>query len=293
MKFKLVFFWLGSSVKMGVPRLLYIRRDSFWSESFIVMLVLLRRVFIVFTGLGRCLGSLSVTFFVAANFILLLFILFFIIVAVFFRACLDVGRFRVVWLPVSEKFVLEEEHPWMLENLDQRDSLVWVLFEEPVDQVLVFLGDFAFESDLVAGLIAGNGLLIATEGSIAVNKFVEEDSEGPHVQLVIVLPMVYHFRSHILKRTAKSVPLTFVEITIFSLVHLAFASPTEVADLEHVVFVDQQVLRLQVPVDETVLVQEVDASHGLNEEVKRSLLGEAALFFDQHKQVALRHILHH
>ena len=29
----------------------------------------------------------------------------------------------------------------MLEDLDQWDSLIWLLFEELVDQIFVFLGD--------------------------------------------------------------------------------------------------------------------------------------------------------
>ena len=125
------------------------------------------------------------------------------------------------------------------------------------------------------------------------DELVEENAEGPHVKLVVVLPVVDHFWRHVLKSTAKSVPLSLVEVPIGILRNLAFASPTEVTNFQHVVFVHQKVLRLEVPMDETVFVEEVDASDGLNEEVKGSLLVETAFFFDEDEQVALRHILHH
>ena len=44
--------------------------------------------------------------------------------------------------------------------------------------------------------------------------------------------------------------------------------------------------------DETVLVQEVNPSDCLNEEVKGGLFREAALFLDEDKEVALGDILH-
>ena len=44
--------------------------------------------------------------------------------------------------------------------------------------------------------------------------------------------------------------------------------------------------------DEAVLMEEVDSSDCLDEEVEGGFLSEAALFFDQHKQVTLGYILH-
>ena len=44
--------------------------------------------------------------------------------------------------------------------------------------------------------------------------------------------------------------------------------------------------------NEAVLVEEVDASDRLDEEIKCGLLAEAFLLPDQSEQVALRHVLH-
>jgi hypothetical protein len=119
----------------------------------------------------------------------------------------------------------------VLEYLNQRDSLVWVLLQKLVDQIFVLLGDLALEGDLRTGLVAGNGLLIPTKGSVSVDKLVKQNSEGPHVQLVIMLPVIYHFWSHVLESTAKSVSLSLVRLALRVRIHLTLASPAKVANL--------------------------------------------------------------
>jgi len=126
----------------------------------------------------------------------------------------------------------------VLEYLNQRDSLVWVFLEKLVDQIFILLGNLALEGDLRTGLVAGNGLLVPAEGSVSVDKLVKQDSEGPDVQLVIMLPVVYHFRSHVLESTAKSVSLPLERLALRVRIHLTLARPAEVANLEHVVFID-------------------------------------------------------
>lgn len=180
----------------------------------------------------------------------------------------------------------------MLEHLNQWDSLIWILSEELVDKIFVFLRNLALERYLLFRLVSGNGLLVATEGSVPVDELVEKNAECPHVKLVIMLPVINHFWRHVLQSTAKSVPLSLIKVSIGILRNLAFASPTEVANFKHVVFVHQKVLRLEVPMDETVFVEEVDAGDRLDEEVKGSFFVETALFFDEDEQVALRDILH-
>lgn len=103
----------------------------------------------------------------------------------------------------------------MLEYLNQWDSLVCVFLEEQVDQVFVLLRNLAFESNLLAGLVACNGFLVPAEGSIAVDELVQKNSKSPHVELVVVLPMVNHFRRHVFQSTAKSVSLSLVLVPIF------------------------------------------------------------------------------
>ena len=126
----------------------------------------------------------------------------------------------------------------MLEYLDQRDSLVWVFFEKLVDEVFVFLRDLGLESNLRTGLVASNSLLISTVGCFSVDQLVKQNSECPHVQLVVVSPVIDHFRSHVLKSTAKSVPLPLVLLTVLIRLHFTFTSPAEVANLQNVVFIN-------------------------------------------------------
>ena len=116
----------------------------------------------------------------------------------------------------------------MLEYLDQVDSLVGVFFEEFVDQILVLLRNLRLEGDLLTHLITCDCLLIASKGSISMNKLVEENSESPNIKLVVMLAMIDHFRSHVLKSTAKSVTLTLVSISIIIFINFTFASPAEI-----------------------------------------------------------------
>ena len=116
----------------------------------------------------------------------------------------------------------------MLEHLNQVDSLVGVFLEEPVDQVLVLLGNLGLKSDLLTHLVSSDCLLIASKGSITMHKLVEEDSEGPNIQLVVMLAMIDHFGSHVLESTAKSVTLTLISISIIIFIDLTLAGPAEI-----------------------------------------------------------------
>ena len=170
----------------------------------------------------------------------------------------------------------------MLEHLNQVDSLVRVLLEELVDQVLILLRNLGLEGDLLTHLVTSDCLLVASEGSIAMDKLVEEDSKGPNIELMVMMTMIDHFGSHVLEGTAKSVALALVGVSIVFL-DLTLAGPPEITDLKHVVLVDEQVFRLQISVYETVLMKEVDAGHRLYEEVEGGLLGEAALFLNENE----------
>ena len=179
--------------------------------------------------------------------IILVFILFFLLLSI--RACLIAVRvvviffivlaIRLVWLPVGEKLLLKVEHPWMLEHLDQRDSLVWIFSEELVDQVFVLFGHVALKGDCLPHLVASDCSLVACEWSFAMNKFIEEDSKGPDIKHVVMLPVVDHLGRHILESTAKSVPLSLVHLSLFISLKVAFTSPAEVTNFQYVVLANQ------------------------------------------------------
>ena len=92
--------------------------------------------------------------------------------------------------------------------------------------------------------------------------------------------MVDHLGCHVLECTTEGVALAFIELAIVVHVHLTFARPAKVADLKYVVLVHEQIFRLQISMNEAVLVEEVDASDRLDEEIKCGLLAEALLLTD-------------
>jgi len=96
-----------------------------------------------------------------------------------------------------------------------------------------------------------------------VDEFVKQDAEAPNVQGVVVGRVGQHLRRHVLQRPAEGVPL---------FVAAGFDAPAEVANLEDVVVAHEQVLGLDVPVDEAVLVQEVEPRAHLDEKVEGFVL---------------------
>ena len=73
---------------------------------------------------------------------------------------------------------------------------------------------------------------------------------------------------------------------------VALTRPPEVAYFEHVVLIDEQILRFQVPVNKAIFVKKVDTCARLNEKIKRRFLRKTALFLYQDKKITLCNILH-
>ena len=59
----------------------------------------------------------------------------------------------------------------MLKHLNQRDSLIRVLLQEPIDQVFVLLADARLECNCRSSLIPGDSLLITAKRRISMHKF--------------------------------------------------------------------------------------------------------------------------
>ena len=94
-----------------------------------------------------------------------------------------------------------------------------------------------------------------------------------------------HFRSHVLKSAAKSVPLG---------VDLLFHAPSEVANFQHVFVAHKQVFGFEISMDEAVYVQKVNACNSLDEEVKGLVLCELThplSVANDLKQISLLHEL--
>lgn len=114
-------------------------------------------------------------------------------------------------------------------------------------------------------------------------QFVQQNSQGPHVDLVIVRLVVDHFGRHVLERATKSVAL-FIGVLL--------NAPPEITYLDCLVLRDQKVLRLQVSVYKPIVVKKVDTGHRLYKVVKRHVFVYVGLLISNDvKEVALLDVL--
>jgi hypothetical protein len=91
-----------------------------------------------------------------------------------------------------------------------------------------------------------------------------------------------HFRSHVLQSSAKSVSLLHV---------VRLDTPSKIANLDYVSIFYQNVFWLDIPMNQALLVQIVDARANLNEEVECCILAEELFFPYKIKEVTLGGVL--
>lgn len=109
---------------------------------------------------------------------------------------------------------------------------------------------------------------------------------------MVIEILIDHLWRHVLQRAAVSLPLPFVEVALRVALNRVVDGPAEVANLNYMIVIDEQVLRLQISMNETVLVQEIDTNYCLNEEPKSAVFIETLALRDLQKQVALWDVLH-
>ena len=124
------------------------------------------------------------------------------------------------------------------------------------------------------------------------HKLIEKDTEGPSVDLVSMWSLVPHLGRHISRCSTVSIALFLVLVALGVGLDIELTGPAKVADFNAVILVDQEVLRFEISVDELVLVEEVDADHGLDEVPERLLLVVASVLADGVEEVVLRDVLH-
>lgn len=76
------------------------------------------------------------------------------------------------------------------------------------------------------------------------DELVQKNSKSPNIELVIMLAMVNHLRSHVLKCAAESVALAFSHLASVVLFHFTLTRPPEVTNFEHIILVYQQIFWL-------------------------------------------------
>jgi len=94
--------------------------------------------------------------------------------------------------------------------------------------------------------------------------------------------VLYHFWSHIFECSTECV----------SLLHVVWLdTPSKITDFDDVSFFDQNVLRFDVSMDETLFMEIIDSRANLNEKVKCSVFAQKLFFSDQIEQITFGRIL--
>lgn len=115
-------------------------------------------------------------------------------------------------------------------------SLIWVLHENFLDQVLVLVSAAFLELDVAFDNLASNLNLISTEWRSAMDQFIEQNTERPNVDLMVMGFRCNHLGSHILECAAERIPLLIKFIfLVFLWSNLSLYAPSEVANLENIV----------------------------------------------------------
>lgn len=125
------------------------------------------------------------------------------------------------------------------------------------------------------------------------HQFKQQNSESPRIDVVVVALLVDHLGSHVLQGATVSLSFSFVLKAFRVTLHLVVNSPTEVADFDEMVVIDQEVFRLQIPMDVAFLLQEVDSCQSLDEVPKGLVFGQVFFLVDSREKVSLWNVLHH
>ena len=99
--------------------------------------------------------------------------------------------------------------------------------------------------------------------------------------------LICHFRSHICHSTAKSHTFFHDFLTIRVPIGFNFARPPEVTYFYHVIFVNEQVFRFEVPVNYLMLMHEVNPLNCLNPVPESVMLVESSVLGDALEKILL------
>ena len=184
-------------------------------------------------------------------------------------------------------------NPRVIEHLNELETKLWVILKKLEDQVLIFVGTSLFKRNLHLSLCTANlAEALPSERLHSMDKLIEQNTQSPCVDLVAMRVFIHHLRCHVLKRSAERVSIRREHVALRILLKLYLTSPAKVANLYHLFIVDEQVFRLQIPVDKPVLVHEVNTADGLNEVPERVALVEALILGNALEEISLLDELH-
>ena len=122
----------------------------------------------------------------------------------------------------------------------------------------------------------------ASERCSPMDQFVQQNAETPDVKRMVVVLVLNHLRCHVFECAAESIPLLHV---------VKLDAPAEVANLDDIAIFDEDVLRFNVTMDQTLLMQVIDTAAYLDEKVEGRVFREELSLANQIEQVALTRVL--
>ena len=122
------------------------------------------------------------------------------------------------------------KYPRVYEHFDKRESLIWILDKDFLHQIFVVFRAIWSEFDVSSHNLSTYLELVTSERSTPMYKLIQKNSDGPHINLVIMWQLLDHLGCHILECAAEGVPLFLVASSLICLA-TRFYTPSEVTDL--------------------------------------------------------------
>ena len=102
----------------------------------------------------------------------------------------------------------------MPEHLHEGHSLISLVLKQLAHEVLILSSEALLESNLHSGVTLGDGITRARERCLTVHELVQENTEGPCVNRVVIPSLLDHFWRHILQCTAIGLSFALVEVVV-------------------------------------------------------------------------------
>lgn len=171
----------------------------------------------------------------------------------------------------------------MVKNLNERETLLSFVLQNLINQIFVFFRETRFEpNDTSHDFVTNFSWMDTSERSSSVNKLIQKDSKRPNVKSVVVSFILYHLRGHVFQSSAECIPLLAV---------VRLNTPTKITNFYNISFLDQDIFRLDVSVNQTLFVHVIDTRADLNEKVKSCVFTQVFLFSNQVEQITLACVL--
>ena len=153
----------------------------------------------------------------------------------------------------------------MMRDGAQGHALTRILLQQPSNEVLCILGHTPGEAEVDTGdTPVRGGMSLGLEGGTANEELVQENTEGPNVDHLVVLPSLDHFGGEVVQSTTQSVAPGGGGVD----------GPAKVGDLDLALGADEQILGLDVAVDDVLLVAVGQGLAEVGDVPGRSALGE-------------------